>query len=85
MMSVLVVDVGMMIVLMVVVVMMIVPMVVVVMMIVPKVVVVLVEKMRGITLVIMMIDMDEGHGAVVHVTYGGFNQAPVFLQESCVQ
>jgi hypothetical protein len=68
MMIVLVVDVGMMIVLMVVVVMMIVPVVVVVMMIVPKVVVVLVEKMRGITLVIMMIDMGEGHVAAVQVT-----------------
>jgi hypothetical protein len=63
----------MMIALVVAVVMMTVPMVVVVMMaavvvVMMAVVVVLVGEMRGIILVIMMIDMDEGHGAVVQVT-----------------
>lgn len=50
------------------VIMMIVPLVVVVMMTVTKLVVVLVGEMRGIILVIVMIDMVEGHGAAVQVT-----------------
>lgn len=58
----------MMIVLVVAVVMMTVPMVVVAMITVPMVVVVLAGEMGGVILVIMMIDMDEGHGAAVQVT-----------------